>query len=91
MVVGTRAAGILAEPTRLPASFMSGPFIPPKIILDGFKERAEALTVQGILLNHEFPSFSWSLQGTDYMSAHRLETYTYILLIMLPVRTSSIA
>ena len=27
---------------------MAGPFLPPKVVLDGFKERPEALAIQGL-------------------------------------------
>lgn len=33
---------------------MTGPFLPPQVVFDGFKERSEALAVQGLL-----PILTW--------------------------------
>lgn len=29
---------------------MAGPFLPPRVVLDGFKERPEALAIQGLFI-----------------------------------------
>ena len=33
---------------------MAGPFLPPQVVLDGFKERPEALETQGMLPPHVY-------------------------------------
>ena len=35
--------------TLVTSATMAGPFLPPQIVLDGFKERPEALAMQGSL------------------------------------------
>ena len=37
---------------------MAGPFLPPQVVLDGFKERAEALEIQGLLFASGHASYS---------------------------------
>lgn len=71
---------------------MAGPFLPPQVVLDGFKERPEGLVIQGLVLIRTMVCYSntRNVQAINSTLVHRLERSICTRLEMNKVRYPSL-